>query len=173
MALCINQSGTWRNIITQCVNQSGTWRNVLTGCINQSGTWRCFGFRPALGSAYGGGFLICQSAGVYWIVAPSTSEVSRTWNCINDAVTTAQQVSGCTGWYVPNCGQLKNPGYTCRTYWNSYSPTFYWSSSPHISPNYSWAVSMSTGIACGTFGGGPYGRVGNTFCVRAFRCVTY
>lgn len=43
MAICVNQSGTWRTITTQCVNQAGTWRKVVTGCINQASTWRKYG----------------------------------------------------------------------------------------------------------------------------------
>jgi hypothetical protein len=167
MALCINQSGTWRTITTQCVNQSGTWRKVVTGCINQSGTWRCFGFTPVappLGCAYEGGFLICCASPTRWVVAPNTSEVSRTWYLRNDANTRAQQVSGCTGWFVPTVTQLQNPGYTCRTFWDSFSSAYYWSSTEVNSPRACYVI----------FGGGPPDNVKtNTNCVRAFRCVTY
>jgi hypothetical protein len=67
--------------------------------------------------SFEGGNLICISSGVYWIVAPGSSEVARTWYLRNDANTTAQSVSGCTGWFVPTCAQLQNPGYCCRTFW--------------------------------------------------------
>lgn len=173
MALCVNQSGTWRSITTQCVNQSGTWRNITTGCINESGTWRCFGFftPPALGSSFGGGRVLCVSSRTIWIVAPNTSEVSRIFPSRTDANTTAQSVSGCTGWFIPDVSQLSNPGYTCRTYWDSYSSTRYWSNTQYIEITGSYTgrarpVDMVTG---GTL------RTGATtaFCVRAFRCVTY
>ena len=120
---------------------------------------------PALGSAYEGGYLICQSGGVRWVVAPSSSEVSRTWYLRNDANTTAQSVSGCTGWFVPTCGQLQNPGHTCRTYWDSYACTVYWSST-EINLYVAWNVSFSNGNAFSTNKTLPR-------CVRAFRCVTY
>jgi hypothetical protein len=165
MALCINDSGTWREISTQCVNDSGTWREVVTGCINESGTWREFGFAPALGSEYEGGYLICQASGFQWIVAPSSSEVVRTWNSREDAVTTAQQVSGCTGWFVPSCGQLKNPGATCNIYWDSYQATRYWSSTERYD-EFAWSVYVNGGSASQT-------RKSSGMFVRAFRTVTY
>jgi hypothetical protein len=173
MALCVNDSGTWRIITTLCVNDSGTWRNILTGCINQSETWRKFsgGSPPtSVGCSYGGGRAICIqstgfSGGTVWIVAPSSAEVSRVWDSRNDANTTAQQVSGCTGWFVPSIGQLQNPGYTCRTYWDSYSSTCYWSSTEFISNN-ACVVNFFNG-------GGDRNAKGLSRCVRAFRCVTY
>lgn len=170
MALCINQSGTWRDITTQCVNQSGTWRNVVTGCINQSGTWRCYGFpnvaTAPLGSEICGGFLICRSGGVAWIVAPTSAEVIRNWyDGVTDVPTRAQEVTGVTGWFIPSCGQLQNPGYVCRTYWDTYNAAPY-GSGTEFNSSVAWAVNFATGNA----GLGPkncsaYGR--------AFRCVTY
>jgi hypothetical protein len=168
MALCINQSGTYRNITTLCINQSGTYRNIITGCINQAGTYRLFGFGPALGSSYEGGFLICKASPLRWVVSPYSAEVSRTWYNRNDANTTAQSVSGCTGWFVPTKTQLQNPGYCCRSFWGPspcFSSTGYWSS-----------TETNAGNACyGYFStGGAYtGSKPATQCVRAFRCVTY
>lgn len=182
MTLCVNDSGTWRSITSLCVNDSGTWRNTITGCINESGTWRKFGGPGAqptsLGCSYEGGYAICLSptqsnnisgVGVVWIVAPNTSEVSRTWYIRNDAVTTAQSVSGCTGWFIPTILQLQNPGYACRTYWDSYNCTVYWSSS-EVGGSRAWRMSMCNGSAISGF---PTNSKGNTYCVRAFRCVTY
>jgi len=119
----------------------------------------------ALGDPYEGGYLICQASSVRWVVAPSSAEVSRNWYSRNDANTRAQQVSGCTGWFVPTCGQLQNPGYTCRTYWDSYSSTIYWSSTESNSI-VAWIVFFDIGGASGS------GKT-NTNCVRAFRCVSY
>ena len=113
-----------------------------------------------------GGYLICRTGGsVAWIVAPASSEVGRTWYCINDAVTTATNCTSVTGWFVPTCGQLQNPGYCCRTYWDSCSSTFYWSSTQNGS-GYGWTVRFTDGLTSGNF------KV-NTNCVRAFRCVIY
>ena len=119
-----------------------------------------------LGIVFGGGTLICKASSVAWIVAPNSSEVSRTWYCRNDANTRAQSVSGCTGWFVPTCAQLLNPGYCCRRYWDSFSSACYWSSTDGFSCC-SCPVNFSNGTStlnsCKT----------NTHCVRAFRCVTY
>jgi hypothetical protein len=119
----------------------------------------------ALGDSYQGGFLICFASPTRWVVAPNTSEVSRDWYCRNDANTRAQQVSGCTGWFVPTIQQLQNPGYTCRTFWDSFSSACYWSSTPSP-PASACSVNFTCGAAvtCSQL---------NTYCVRSFRCVTY
>jgi hypothetical protein len=179
MAICINQSGTWRRTSTLCVNQSGTWRRPLNAYINQSGTWRTvFGPPASLGASYGGGRLVCNSSGVLWIVALNSSEVTRNWYSRNDANTRAQQVSGCTGWFVPTRTQLQNPGYACRTYWDSYGAAghVYWSSTEHIGSHNDAVWCDEAGIVrFGNVSGGlSGGRNKNcTLPVRAFRCVTY
>lgn len=118
----------------------------------------------SLGDTICGGELICKASAVAWIVAPNTSEVSRTWYCRNDANTRAQQVSGCTGWFVPTRAQLQNPGRTCRTYWDSYSGP-YWSPTEYVS---SLACFVNIGNGSSSF---EYKTC--TLCVRAFRCVIY
>jgi hypothetical protein len=123
---------------------------------------------PALGASYEGGFLICKSSPTRWVVAPNTSEVSRVWNSRNDANTTAQSVSGCTGWFVPTVTQLQNPGYTCRTFWDSFSSTLYWSSTEN-NATFACTVCFNNGNACNSYKNFSPGGV----CVRAFRCVTY
>jgi hypothetical protein len=78
-----------------------------------------------------------------------SAEVSRTWYLRNDANTTAQSVSGCTGWFVPTCGQLQNPGYCCRSFWGPspcYSSTDYWSSTEYNAPG-ACGVDFTTGGA--------------------------
>jgi len=121
----------------------------------------------ALGSSIGGGYIICKDGYKAWIVAPSSTEVTRTWYCRNDAVTTANANAACGDWFVPTCGQLHTPGYTCRTYWDSYSSTGYmdyWSSS-ECGSSHAWNVNF--------FNGNPYSDAKTTsYCVRAFRCVT-
>jgi hypothetical protein len=119
-----------------------------------------------LGSWSSGGHVICKASSTAWIVAPGCSEVSRTWYCIDDAVTTANAcATPFTGWFVPTISQLQNPGYTCRTYWDLFSSARYWSSTEYTATN-----------ACPLLF-----TNGNTFtrnkteahCVRSFRCVTY
>jgi hypothetical protein len=126
---------------------------------------------PALGSLYLGGYLICCASPTRWVVAPSSSEVSRDWYTRGDANTRAQAVSGCTGWFVPTCGQLQNPGYACRVYWDSYVSTSYWSDSQGSFQQggaFPWAqyVCLSNGSYSQT-------NKTNIKCVRSFRCVAY
>jgi hypothetical protein len=132
-----------------------------TGADSYSFTTRAL----QLGDAYEGGYLICQSGGTRWVVAPNAAIVSRSWGQRNDANTAAQQVSGCTGWFVPSCGQLKNPGYVCRTYWETPPSYFYWSSTD-INGVAAWAINMSNGSD-----GMPHNS-GN-YPVVSFRCVSY
>lgn len=176
MPLCINQSGTWRRASSICINDSSTWRNVQTSCINEAGTWRRhFSLESEqvsgcpLGSSVAGGNLICKSSGTAWIVSPFSSEVSRDWNNRGDSNTRAQQVSGCTGWFVPTCGQLQNPGYICRTYWGGFTVTTrYWSNTAD-GGSASWTVSFS-----GTSAGRAYNTPNTTVaCIRSFRTVSY
>ena len=124
---------------------------------------------PALGDSYEGGFVICKASPLRWVVSPRSAEVSRTWYLRDNANTRAQQVSGCTGWFVPTCGQLQNPGYSCRSFWGpspcTSSPARYWSSSENAA-NHACFVYFTNGLASG------YNKP-TTLCVRAFRCVTY
>lgn len=121
-----------------------------------------------LGCFCDGGYLICQSGGVRWIVAPASSQVVRSWYSRNNANTTAQQVSGCTGWFVPTIGQLQNPGYACRNFWDSYSCSGYWSST-----DYAYANARALNFATGGLIFAPSNEKPNYFNVRSFRCVTY
>ena len=118
-----------------------------------------------LGDPFGGGNLICQSGGTRWVVAPSSSQVSRSWYSRNDANTTAQQVSGCTGWFVPSFSQLQNPGYICRTYWEGYVSAGYWSSTPNPDDRFAFAIN-STGNQFDWW-------KAESLLVRSFRCVAY
>jgi len=121
---------------------------------------------PSLGSAYEGGYFICASGGVRWVVAPISAQVCRSWHSRNDANTTAQSISGCSGWFVPTCGQLQNPGHTCITYWDAYSNIYYWSDT-EFNAGAAWSVYPNNGAArSDLFKTQP-------LCIRAFRCVTY
>jgi hypothetical protein len=121
-----------------------------------------------LGTLYEGGFLICKASPLRWVVSPCSSEVIRVWGSRTDANTTAQQVSGCTGWFIPTSAQLQNPGFVCRSFWGTspcYTVTNYWSSTAN-NGSHSVYVSMSSGGTGSNF-------APRTYRVRAFRCVTY
>jgi hypothetical protein len=122
---------------------------------------------PALGSVFGGGCLICKSGGVLWVAGQSSTQVCRTWYLRTDASTVAQQVSGCTGWFVPTASQLQNPGFTCRVYWDYGSPhTRYWSDTECTSSNAYTVYFNPSGTRS------PNSKPA-VYRVRAFRCVTY
>jgi hypothetical protein len=143
---------------TLCANRITVCQNgfvLLDKCIQGPNEVGCY---------FEGGHVICKASSNLWIVSPRCSEVSRTWCCIVDASTVANLCTSCTGWFVPTVLQLQNPGYCCRTYWDLFSSTGYWSTE-------SFAF-------CGCFvyfnTGNVDGRVKTaTLCVRAFRCVTY
>ena len=170
MTLCINDSGTWRDASTVCVNDSGTWREIATGCINDSGTWRCFGFvniaACSLGSFVEGGYLICKTGSVAWIVAQSETEHTGTWNARSQAVNNAESYYACGDWFVPTCGQLKNPGYQCRTHWDSYQNQYYWSSTDYGFYHSAYVTRMN-------HGGTTWFSKTNSCPIRAFRTVSY
>jgi hypothetical protein len=131
-----------------------------------------------------GARLICKAGGIGWFVAPSSTEVSQTWNgttntlvgnkpCLSDWVAAcnaliAGGVECVNCWFVPSGGtggQLNNPGYVCRTQWDSFGADRYWSS-----------TELNATTACVQyFCNGGIGANSKTYSrrVRAFRCVTY
>lgn len=120
------------------------------------------GFCANSGTITGGttdckGFLIC---GTNWFVAPSCTQLGTSWWCRDDAVTLANTCMGSCGWFVPNCSQLQNPGYSCRGYWDTYAGTWYWSSTD------SGVGGRTVCFNNGALGNGVKHR---NYCVRAFR----
>jgi len=151
---------------TTVIDNSRNIVNAVNGTFSGSVTASSFNSAApgALGSTYQGGRVICKSGCIAWIIAPSSSEVSRTWYFREDAVELAGKCTCTLGWFVPTCGQLLNPGYACRTYWDSYASTYYWSSTENI--GLAGYVRFSNGYT-------NVRSMTNVQCVRAFRCVTY
>jgi hypothetical protein len=124
-----------------------------------------------VGDSYEGGYLLCKASPLRWVVSPYSAEVNRTWYNRDDSNTRAQQVTGCTGWFVPTCGQLQNPGQICRDFWGP-SPCWtepgqgYWSST-EFNANVAWSAFISCSTAQAT------NFKSNGAWVRSFRCVTY
>ena len=128
-----------------------------------------------------GSTTICKAGGVAWIVAPATTQVSATWNgttteLVGDKCCVCDWSSLCSAmvsagfnpgdWFVPSLSQLQNPGYVCRTNWDSFSPiTFYWSSTE-------FDATTACLVTCCNGNANISGKT-VTGCVRAFRCVTY
>ena len=123
---------------------------------------------PTLGAQGEGGYLICMASSNLWIVAPSSTEVTRNWYSRSDAVTTANSNAACGGWFIPTCSQLYNPGYTCRTYWDSYHPTRRYWSNTECRPDAAFSVNVPDDGAISYFL-----KTHSTCKVRAFRCVSY
>ena len=154
---------------TFVVVDSGAFSGLTTTSVNALiNTYSFTTLALNLGDSYEGGFLICKASPLRWVVSPRSAEVSRTWYLREDANTTAQSVSGCTGWFVPSSSQLQNPGYCCRSFWGPspcYSSTLYWSRTEH-GVNHACTVNFLNGSA-------PTSTKTSPLCVRAFRCVTY
>jgi hypothetical protein len=119
-----------------------------------------------LGDYSEGGHIICKAASNIWIVSPRCAEVSRTWYCRDDANTLANTCTSCTGWFIPTCEQLKNPGYLCRKYWDFFSNFAYWSDTER-NATCAWRVEFQESLVR------EHDIKNCILCVRSFRCVTY
>ena len=127
---------------------------------------------PSLGAEGEGGYLVCMSGGNLWIVAPRSTEVKRQWYQRNHVITTANSNASCGDWFIPSCAQLKNPGYTCKTYWDSYgqgqispSEMKFWSNTESPS-GHAFSICFANGTATNH-------NEADNFLIRAFRCVSY
>jgi hypothetical protein len=127
-----------------------------------------------------GSRIICISSGTAWIVAPCCTQVNTTWNnststqvgnkcCICDWPTLNTILINCGftpgDWFVPSAVELHNPGYVCRTQWDPALSCRYWSSTECNATN-ARDVCFGNCFPCDL-------AKSNSFCVRAFRCVTY
>ena len=128
-----------------------------------------------------GSRIICKAGGTAWIVAPSCTQVNSQWAggqynstavgdkcCICEWSGLETQLISCgfnpCDWFVPSCTQLYNPGFVCRTNWDSFS-CVYWSSTELNATN-ACRICYNGGSVC-------HNTKTTTWCVRAFRCVTY
>ena len=119
-----------------------------------------------------GFFICCGPSTNKWFVAPACTQVSRTWFCKDDVVTVANSCMGSCGWFVPSDCQALNPGYCCRTYWDSFCTANYWTSTDGNYSNHSKPINMSNGGFVLSVGyGGPGSQKTSVCCVRAFRCT--
>ena len=129
-----------------------------------------------------GSTIICKSGGTAWIVAPACTQVGSAWAggqynstqvgdkcCVSEWSGLETQLinSGFNpnDWFVPSISQLQNPGYVCRTNWDSFSLCHYWSST-ECTDTTAWCYNYAEGF-------GWVLSKGVVKCVRAFRCVTY
>lgn len=151
------------------VTMSAGFVNNFSG-INTVGTSQTYFFTTIplnLGDNFGGGLLMCKSSPVRWVVAPSSTEVSRNWYSRGDANTLAQSCTGCTGWFVPSCTLAVNPGAVCRQYWDCYQSQ-YWTNT-EAGALTAYKVNMDGEVAFVNF----FDSKNYATPVRSFRCVTY
>ena len=133
---------------------------------------------PDLGAEGEGGNLICAASSIRWIVAPYSTNVKRIWNSRNDAITTANANAACGDWFIPSCAQLKNPGYQCRAYWDTFCASYstrYWSNTQSTNPDYAGVPGGLANVKWNIQRSGLMHShmITHSFCVRAFRCVSY
>ena len=130
-----------------------------------------------------GSRIICKAGGTAWIVAPAcTQVVCQTWNgTTNTLVGNQPNISSwatlCSrllsrgfnpdDWFVPSISQLQNPGYVCRTKWDSFCTGCYWSST-EINATNAIAILFSSDIVRDISKTST-----SVISVRVFRCVNY
>jgi hypothetical protein len=130
-------------------------------CIHYNAGLRCC----ALGSLVEGGYLFAKGGRQAWIVACASSQVSRTWALRADAVTTAQAGNACGDWFIPSRTDLLLAA-DCKSFWDSFSSTRYWSNTEFNATSAWGACFVGNCINC-------YTNKTGTYCVRAFRRVSY
>ena len=128
-----------------------------------------------------GSKIICKAGGTAWIVAPSCTQATSAWAggqynatlvgdkcCVSEWPQLQSLLLSCgfnpSDWFVPSCSQINNPGFVCRSQWDSFSSS-YWSST-ESSLNSSLCISMSTGALSQSV-------KGTSLPVRVLRTVTY
>jgi hypothetical protein len=92
-----------------------------------------------------GSRLICKANGVACVVAPNCTQLGSQWAggqynttqvgnkcCICEWPALNTRLLQCgfnpCDWFVPSISQLNNPGFVCRTQWDTFASTLYWSS---------------------------------------------
>jgi hypothetical protein len=137
---------------------------------------------PAGTTLLDGSRIISKAGGAAYIVAPACTQVGSTWAggqynstlvgdkcCICEWPGLNTLLIQCgfnpCDWCVPSQSDLFTFGYNCRTNWDTFASTGYWSSSEASSLN----------SCCVLFTSGYQSTFSKTFtlCVRAFRRVTY
>jgi hypothetical protein len=146
----------------------GVIENAISGAALSLTTYNFTTIAAQPGDEFGGGYLICQTGGNRYIVAPSSTEVERNWYQRNHAVTQANANAACGDWFVPSSGHLQNPGYVCREHWDSYNASKYWGNNEVGNNDNAYFTNMANGSASFHPNQKP-----NSLYVRAFRTISY
>jgi hypothetical protein len=157
-------SGIWNSFEQYEASTRGAWGS---GSTSSSGTATCLcctsvGFACTTNIVDCKGFFICCGPTTNkWFVAPQCTEVSRPYVSRNDTVTVANSLMGTCGWFVPSNTQMSNPGFVCRTYWDTLDGAgqpYYWTT--------------FSGCSFNMRGGYLMGSNNNfSYRVRSFRCT--
>ena len=128
-----------------------------------------------------GSSIICKAVGTAWIVAPSCTQVSQTWNnttttqvgnkcCVCDWPTLCTRMISCGynpgDWFVPSGSQLSNPGYVCRAFLDAFDVSCQYWSSTEFNATASRFIHFNRPNVYTDF-------KTSSVRVRAIRCVTY
>lgn len=140
--------------------------NIGIACTGVAGVNDCQGF-----------FICCGPSTCKWFVAPSCTQITTNWrggSGCTDAINCANSLMGSCGWFVPSCGQMQNPGYCCRTYWDTYNSSSYWTTSDTFGnpPFFKDTISMVNGACTNTITvAAPYSGSCSYCRFRTFRTV--
>lgn len=131
----------------------------------------CCGTLTSVGSDCGGFYICCGPSTQKWFVAPSCTQVAVNFSSRNNAVTCANSLMGSLGWFIPTISQLQNPGYFCRSYWDTFTSGLYYSNTSYIVHHY--GQGSNTWGCIVNFSNGALGACvsGTVNQVRAFRCT--
>ena len=116
---------------------------------------------PEEGDLFQGGYVMCKTASVLWIVAPPAAQFNTNYSNRTTANSCAQTVTGYSGWFYPTVSQLQNPGYVCRANWGNTFGSIWGTAQGQYNVVYSW----------GNPGGEATSHTG--FRAVSFRTVSY
>lgn len=163
-------SGMWKSSEQYKARIADSWGNP--SCSNAAAVCLCC---TDIGTTCIGnivdckGFFWCCGGAVKYFVSPSCTEVNTNWDSRSSAVTSANNNMGACGWYVPGISELGN-AYNCRSYWDSYSNTHYWSATQCYGRSAVY-LNMSNGFVGPPSKHGPENKSQGKN-IRAFRCTT-
>jgi hypothetical protein len=81
------------------------------------------------GNVDNGGFFVCTNGVCRWFISAAITEKTCSYdNGYTPTVECACTNGGDCSWYIGNVTEMRCAGFTCRTYWDSYTSSLYWTS---------------------------------------------
>lgn len=88
----------------------------------------------------------------WWLAPADISDINATgalnWKGRSTAACCACAALGNCSWFIPTNAQAQNPGYTCRTYWDSYDSIEYWTNETINAGQNGYKINMTNGGIC-------------------------